>query len=117
MIKNKEYYKITGDITADFGVTVTNPVIKIVVSAQGVESTGNLQCEYNVYYSEDNYLNGKHYFKAEKDGVRFINFTYPVADVPTWGIMTYKEEQRKIIADTFGLDVSNVELVQEGVTE
>ena len=113
MINNKEYYKITGDITADFGVSVSNPIIKIVVSAQGVEASGLLQCEYNVYYSEDNYLNGKHYFKAQKDDARLINFTYPVADVPTWGIMTYKEEQRKIIADTFGLDIENVELVQE----
>jgi len=117
MIKNKEYYKITGNITADFGVTVTNPVIKIVVSAQGVEDSGLLQCEYNVYYSEDSYLNGRHYFKASKDDKRLMNFTYPVADVPTWGIMTYKEDQRKIIADTFGIDISNVTLVQEDITE
>ena len=114
MIKNKEYYKIEGDIIADFGSIVSNPVIKILVTAQGVENDGLLKAEYNVYYSEDNYLNGKHYFKASKDGNRLVNFTYPVADVPTWGIMTYKEEQRKIIADTFGLDISNVELVQEG---
>tara|TARA_R100001463_G_scaffold28613_1_gene65536 strand:+ start:2181 stop:2525 length:345 start_codon:yes stop_codon:yes gene_type:complete len=113
MINNKEYYKITGDITADFGETITNPVIKIVVSAKGVEASGLLQCEYNVYYSEDNYLNNKHYFKASKNGERLINFPYPVANVPTWGIMTYKEEQRKIIADTFGLDIANVELIQE----
>lgn len=113
MIINKEYYKIEGDITADFGAVVTNPVIKIAVSAQGVENTGLLQCIYNVYYSEDNYLNNRHYFKAEKDGKRMMNFTYPVADVPTWGIVNYKEEQRKIIADTFGLDISKVILVQE----
>ena len=113
MINNKEYYKITGDITADFGITVTNPIIKIFVSALNVESTGELQCEYNIYYSEDSYLNGAYFFKARKDDKRIINFTYPIADVPDWGYQNYKENQKKIIADTFGLDISNVELVQE----
>ncbi len=113
MIKNKEYYKIEGSITADFGASITNPVIKIRVTAQGIETSGLLNCEYNVYYSEDSYLNGKHYFKASKDGERVVNFTYPVADVPTWGVMTYKEEQKKIIADTFGFDVNDITLVQE----
>jgi len=42
-----------------------------------------------------------------------INFTYPIADVPSWGYQTYKDDQKKIIADTFGLDISNVELVNE----
>ena len=42
-----------------------------------------------------------------------INFTYPIADVPNWGYQTYKDDQKKIIADTFGLDISNVELVNE----
>ena len=113
MIKNKEYYKITGDIIADFGVTVTNPIMKIFVTAQGVEETGLLQCEYNIYYSEDNYLNGAYFFKASKDGERLINFTYPVSGVSDWGYQTYKNDQRKIIADTFGFDLENVELVQE----
>jgi len=62
MIKNKEYYKITGDITADFGVTVTNLIIKIFVTAQGVETSGLLQAEYNIYSFEDNYLNGSYFF-------------------------------------------------------
>ena len=44
---------------------------------------------------------------------RLVNFTYPVANVPTWGIMSDKEEQIKIIADTFGLDLANVVLVEE----
>ena len=113
MIKNKEYYKITGDITADFGVTVTNPIMKIFVTAQNVETTGLLQAEYNIYYSEDNYLNGAYFFKASKDGERLINFTYPIADVPNWGYQTYKDDQKKIIADTFGIDIANVELVNE----
>tara|TARA_R100000278_G_scaffold53419_1_gene44789 strand:- start:1047 stop:1391 length:345 start_codon:yes stop_codon:yes gene_type:complete len=113
MIKNKEYYKITGDITADFGVTVTNPIVKIFVTAKDVEVSGLLNCEYNIYYSEDNYLNGAYFFKASKDDKRMINFTYPISNVPDWGYLNYKENQRKIIADTFGLDLQNVELVQE----
>ena len=113
MIKNKEYYKITGEINADFGVTVSNPIIKIFVTAQGVETSGLLQAEYNIYYSEDNYLNGAYFFKASKGGKRMINFTYPIADVPNWGYQTYKDDQKKIIADTFGLVISNVELVNE----
>ncbi len=113
MINNKEYYKITGEVNADFGITVTDPIIKVFVTAKGVEDTGLLQCEYNVYYSEDNYLNGAYFFKASKDGERMINFTYPIADVPNWGWQTYKDDQKKIIADTFGIDVVNIELVQE----
>ena len=42
-----------------------------------------------------------------------INFTYPISNVPDWGYLNYKENQRKIIADTFGLELQNVELVQE----
>ena len=42
MINNKEYYKITGEITADFGVSVSNPIIKIVAYATSVESDGLL---------------------------------------------------------------------------
>jgi hypothetical protein len=49
MIKNKEHYQITGDINADYGVTVTNPIIKIAVSSIGVEADGLLKCEYNIY--------------------------------------------------------------------
>jgi len=113
MIKNKEYYKITGDINADFGVTVTNPIIKIFVTAHGVEETGLLLCEYNIYYSEDLYLDGAYFFKARKDGKRLLNFTYPISGVSDWGYPTYKQDQRKIIADTFGFDLENVELVQE----
>jgi len=103
MIKNKEYYKITGDINADFGVTVTNPIIKIFV----------ILCEYNIYYSEDLYLDGSYFFKARKDGKRLLNFTYPISGVSDWGYPTYKQDQRKIRADTFGFDLENVELVQE----
>ena len=125
MITNKEHYQITGDINADYGVTVSNPIIKIAVSSAGVEADGLLKCEYNIYTSAQTYTDGKYFFKAEhqvNEGTeeepvmvwkRLVNFTYPVANVPTWGIMSYKEEQRKIIADTFGLDLANVVLVEE----
>ena len=113
MIKNNEHYQITGTIVADFGETITNPVLKIATSVVGVESDGLLKCEYNVYFSAQSYTDGKYFFKAEKDGARLTNFTYPVADVPTWSIGTYKEDQRKIIADTFGLSIENVTLVEE----
>lgn len=125
MIKNNEHYQITGTIVADFGETITNPVIKIATSVVGVESDGLLKCEYNVYFSAQNYTDGKYFFKAghevnegteEEPNMiwkRIVNFTYPVADVPTWSIGTYKEDQRKIIADTFGLSIENVTLVEE----
>lgn len=115
MIKNNEYYQINGTIEADFGQTVTNPIVKIATSVVGVESDGLLKCEYNVYFSAANYTAGKYFFKAEKDGARLINFTYPVANVPTWSIGSYKEDQRKIIADTFGLALENVILVEENI--
>lgn len=118
MITNKEHYQITGDINADYGVTVSNPIIKIAVSSDGVQNDGLLKCEYNIYYSAALYEAGKYFFKAEKQDEegnwsRMTNFTYPVANVPTWGIMSYKEEQRKIIADTFGIALENVTLVEE----
>tara|TARA_R100000951_G_C2652234_1_gene184720 strand:+ start:422 stop:784 length:363 start_codon:yes stop_codon:yes gene_type:complete len=117
MIKNKEYYQITGDLIADFGTTITNPIIKIDVSSAGVTTTGLLNCEYNVYASAENYESGKYFFKAEKDGERLINFSYPIVDVPGWSWLAYKEEQRKIIADTFGFDLENVVLVEEPTEE
>ncbi len=113
MIKNKEHYQITGDIISDFGVVITNPVIKLSVSSKDVETTGILNCEYNIYYSSETYNEGKYYFKAEKDGNRLVNFEYSIDDIPSWSWSTYKEEQRKIIADTFGFELDNVELVEE----
>lgn len=113
MIKNKIHYQITGSLTADYGVTVSNPIIKISVSDRGVISDGLLKCEYNVYISEETYTSGKYFFKAEKEDERLINFTYPIADVPNWGIQSYQEDQRKIIADTFGFELANVVLVIE----
>lgn len=113
MIKNKIHYQITGDLVADYGVTVSNPIIKIAVSDKGVISDGLLKCEYNIYVSNESYSSGKYFFKAEKEGERLINFNFPIADVPNWGIQTYKEDQRKIIADTFGFDIANVVLVEE----
>lgn len=125
MINNKIHYQITGDFKADYGVTVTNPIIKIDVSDKKVIADGLLKCEYNVYISADAYNAGKYFFKGEyevNEGTddepvlvwkRLINFTYPIADVPNWGYQTYKEDQRKIIADTFGYDLANVVLVEE----
>jgi hypothetical protein len=113
MIKNKIHYQITGDLIADFGTTITNPMIKIAVSDKGVINDGILKCEYNVYISAAAYNEGKYFFKAEKDGERLKNFNYPIENVPNWGIQTYKEDQRKIIADTFGFSIENVVLVEE----
>jgi len=125
MIKNKIHYQITGDFKADYGVTVTNPIIKIAVSDKGVIADGLLKVEYNVYISADTYNEGKYFFKGEHEvnqgteeepimvWKRLVNFTYPIADVPNWGIQSYKEDQRKIIADTFGYDISKVVLVEE----
>ena len=117
MITNKEYYQITGDIVADFGTTITNPIIKIDVNSTGVEFSKTLNCEYNIYVSAESYESGKYFFKAEKDGKRLINFTYPIENVPGWSWLAYKEEQRKIIADTFDLDIANVVLVEEPTEE
>ena len=113
MIKNDIHYQITGDFNTDFGTTISNPIIKINVDSTGVITTGLLQCEYNVYISAQTYENGYYFFKGHYNGARLVNFTYPIADVPNWGIQTYKQDQRKIIADTFGYDIANVVLVEE----
>jgi hypothetical protein len=113
MIKNKIHYQINGEISADFGTTVVNPIIKISVSDLGVINDGLLKCEYNIYVNAEAYTNGKYFFKAEKEGERLKNFTYPISEVLTWSIATYAEDQRKIIADTFGLELENVVLINE----
>ena len=115
MINNKIHYQITGDITADYGVTVTNPIIKIAQAASDgqILESGELTFEYNIYVSNEAYTNGKYFFKAEKDGERLINFSYSVADIPTWSFASYKDDQRKIIADIFNIDIANVALVEE----
>ena len=112
---NSIYYKVTGSLTSDFGETITNPIIKIDVNSRGVEFDGLLKCEYKVYFSEQNYLDGKFFFNAwdSEENKRIVNFNYQVAEVPTWGIMTWKELQRKIIADQFGFQIENVVLVEE----
>jgi hypothetical protein len=117
MIKNKEHYQIDGEISADFGQTVTNPIIKISTSSAGVESSGLLNCEYNIYISAEAYESGKYFFKAENEGQRIVNFTYSVEGVPSWSWATYKEDQKKIIADTFGLELDKVTLVEENEEE
>lgn len=113
MIKNKIHYQITGSLNADFGEVITNPIIKIAVSDKGVVNDGLLKCEYNIYISSGAYNEGKYFFKARLNGKRAVNFTYPIADILTWSIMTYAEDQRKIIADTFGYDITDVVLVNE----
>ena len=40
-----------------------------------------------------------------------INFSYPIEDVLTWSFTTYKTLQTKIIAETFGFNIEDVELV------
>tara|TARA_R110001592_G_scaffold347783_1_gene641523 strand:+ start:666 stop:1019 length:354 start_codon:yes stop_codon:yes gene_type:complete len=112
---NSIYYKVSGTLTSDFGEVITNPVLKINVNSNGAESDGLLKCEFKVYFSEESYLQGKYFFKAwdSEEDQRIINFTYPVTDVPTWGFITYKELQRKIIADQFGWLEEDVVLVEE----
>ena len=112
---NSIYYKVSGTLTSDFGEVITDPVLKINVNSNGAESDGLLKCEFKVYFSEESYLQGKYFFKAwdSEEDRRIVNFTYPVIDVPTWGFITYKELQRKIIADQFGWSEENVVLVEE----
>ena len=119
MIKNKIHFQITGNITADYGVIISNPIIKIAQSAPDgqILDTGELTFEYNIYISNETYTEGKYFFKAEKDGERLVNFSYPIESIPTWSLASYKEDQRKIIADTFGFDITNVVLVIESEEE
>ena len=116
-MENSIYYKITGSLTSDFGDTITNPVIKInqVASDNQLLADGLLRFEYKVYSSEDNLLAGYFFFKAwdSEENKRIVNFTYPIENVISWSILTYKELQRKIIADTFGWAEDDVILVEQ----
>ena len=116
-MENSIYYKITGNLTSDFGDEITNPVIKIaqVATDNQLLTDGLLRFEYKVYSSESNLLSGKYFFKAwdSEEDKRLVNFTYPIVDVISWSILTYKGLQSKIIAETFGIDESNVLLVEK----
>ncbi len=118
-MENSIYYKITGVLKNDSGDDITNPVLKIgqVASDSSILADGLLRFEYKVYSSETNYLAGYYFCKAwdVAENKRIVNFTYPITDVVTWSILTYKELQRKIIADTFGFLEENVELVDPTV--
>jgi len=115
-MENSIYYKITGNLTSDFGDEITNPVLTVaqVATDNQLLTDGLLRFEYKVYSSESNLLSGKYFFKAwgVEEDKRLVNFTYPIVDVISWSILTYKDLQRKIIADTFGIDESNVLLVE-----
>ena len=115
-MENSIYYKVTGDLTSDFGDVITNPVVTVnqVASDNQLTADGLLRFEYKVYSSEANLLGGKYFFKAWsiEDDKRMINFTYPIMDVISWSILTYKDLQAKIIAETFGFDIADIELVE-----
>tara|TARA_R100000541_G_scaffold28854_1_gene38114 strand:+ start:1584 stop:1937 length:354 start_codon:yes stop_codon:yes gene_type:complete len=117
-MENSIYYKITGSLTSDFGDEITNPVIKVaqIATDNQLLTDGLLRFEYKVFSSESNLLSGKHFFKAwdTVEDKRLVNFTYPITDVLSWSILTYKDLQAKIIAETFSLNESDVLLI-EGV--
>ena len=116
-MENSIYYKVTGDLLSDFGDVITNPIITVnqVASDNQLLSDGLLRFEYKVYSSEVNLLGGKYFFKAwdSEANKRIVNFTYPITDVISWSILTYKDLQRKIIADTFGWSEADVMLVEQ----
>ena len=116
-MENSIYYKVTGDLLSDFGDTITNPVVTVnqVASDNQITADGLLRFEYKVYSSEVNLLAGKYFFKAWniEENKRMVNFTYPIMDVISWSILTYKDLQCKIIADTFGWAEDDVILVEQ----
>ena len=114
-MENSIYYKVTGTLLSDFGETITNPVITVkqVASDNQLLSDGLLRFEYKVYSSEANLLDGKFHFKVwdSVEEKRMINFSYSISDVLAWSFTTYKILQMKIIADTFGFNIEDIELV------
>ena len=115
-IKNGYYYKIVGTITADNGEVITNPVIKMGIEGNSLATavnTGIYNCEYEVFFSEANYLAGYYFCKAwdTVEGKRIKNFTAPY-DAELSGANA-AEKQRQMIADQFGWSVDDVVLVIE----
>lgn len=115
-MENSIYYKITGSLTSDFGDEITNPVLTVsqVATDNQLLSDGLLRFEYKIYSSESNLLSGKHFFKGwdNTEDKRIVNFSYAIVDVISWSILTYKDLQSKIIGEIFGIDESNVLLVE-----
>ena len=112
MINNKYYYKVTGTINADTGIVITNPVLRFgLFGIETAKETGVYSCEYEVYNSESDYLNGFYFQKAwdTVENKRIKNFTAPY-DADLSGANA-EEKQRQMIADQFGWSVDDVILV------
>lgn len=123
MIKNDIHYAITGTFKSDFGIDVTNPIIKIKTDTSMITETNPFcSCEYNVYPSVEIYNESKvkggvyNPFKLVIGGERIVNISYDlVANMPDFSLVNYKEKQKQIIADSFGIDLADVTLVEEVV--
>ena len=113
-IKNGIYYKVTGTINKDTGGTITNPVLKIGLGGiETAQQTGVYHCEYEVFESEQNYLDGFYFQKAwdAEKGERIKNFTAPYD--PELSGANAPEKQRGILAAQFGWNIEDVVLVEE----
>ena len=118
MIKNDIHYAITGTFKSDFGIDVTNPIIKIKTDTSMITETNPFcSCEYNVYPSVEIYNESKvkggvyNPFKLVIGGQRLTNISYDlVSNMPDFSLINYKEKQRQIIADSFGIALENVVL-------
>ena len=121
MIKNDIHYTVQGTFKSDFGIDVTNPIVKIKTDTSMItETQPNCSCEYNVYpsveiYNESKVKGGVYSpFKLVFNGERLNNITYDlVANMPDFSLVNYKEKQKQIIADSFGVDLADVALVEE----
>ena len=114
MINNKYYYKVTGTINADTGIPIINPVIRFgLTGIETAKETGFYSCEYEVYNSETDYLNGFYFQKAwdTVEDKRIKNFTAPYD--PELSGLNAAEKQEEILAKQFGWSVEDIELIIE----
>ena len=115
---NNYHFQLTGDFETEQGITVTNPVCKIVTKPESAVNTGEIYNMIQGFKDKSSMNGGKAPFTFEVDGIRKPDFSIPVLDSPFYSFalgLTQDPQgenaftsQAKFISEFFGIALENV---------
>jgi hypothetical protein len=115
---NNYHFQLTGDFTTEQGITVTNPVCKIVTKPESAVNTGEIYNMIQGFKDKTAMNGGKAPFVFEVGGVRKPDFSIPVTDSLFYlfalGLSQDPQSenaftsQAQFIAELFGIALENV---------
>ena len=115
---NDYHFQLTGDFTTEQGLTVSNPVCKIITKPESAVNTGKVFNMIQGFKDKEAMNNGKSAFVFEVSGNRTPDFEIPVVDSSFYmfalGLSDNPQgenaftTQAKFIANLFNIDVANV---------